>query len=76
LDSVLVMRHATNGTSTYSLNLNSKMALASDAYYLQPEDVVILQPGKNIEVQQRLPLATVIVGSLSVILLLLNYLKN
>jgi polysaccharide biosynthesis/export protein len=73
---VLVLRPTPRGTKTYSLNLNSKSALMSDGYYLQPDDVVILQPGQHKGFQQRLPLITIVVGSLSALLLLLNYLKN
>ena len=76
LQDVLVVRNTPGGSKTYSLDLNSKAALASDAYYLQPGDVVFLQPGRNKGLQQKLPLAGVIVGSVSAILLLLNYLHK
>ena len=76
LKNVLVLRPTTRGTKTYSLDLNSKSMLASDGYYLQPDDVVIVQPGKNKGFQQKLPLITILVGSLSAILLIANYLKN
>jgi polysaccharide biosynthesis/export protein len=75
LTDVLVLRPTPRGTRTYSINLNSKTALASGAWYLQPDDVVILQPGKNKGLQQKLPLIGIVVGSLSALLLLLNYLK-
>jgi polysaccharide export outer membrane protein len=75
LADVLILRPTTSGTKTFSLNLNSKSAIQSPAWYLQPDDVVVLQPGRNKGLQQKLPLAGVIVGSLSALLLLLNYLK-
>lgn len=75
LADVLVLRPMTAGTRTFSLNLNSKSAIQSPAWYLQPDDVVILQPGKNKGLQQKLPLVGIVVGSLSALLLLLNYLK-
>ncbi len=76
LKEVLVMRPTPRGTRTFSLDLNSKSALSSDGYYLQPDDVVFLQPGRNKGLAQKLPLAGVIVGSLSALLLLLNYLNR
>jgi len=76
LQNVLVLRNTPIGTKTYSLNLNSKTALSSEGYYLQPDDVVLLQPGKNKGTQQKLPIAQVIVGSLTAILLFLNYLHK
>jgi polysaccharide export outer membrane protein len=75
LADVLVLRPTAAGTRTFSLNLNSKSAIQSPAWYLQPDDVVILQPGKNKGLQQKLPLVGIVVGSLSALLLLLNYLK-
>ena len=75
LADVLVLRPASGGTRTFSLNLNSKSAIQSPAWYLQPDDVVVIQPGKNKGLQQKLPLVGIVVGSLSALLLLLNYLK-
>jgi polysaccharide export outer membrane protein len=75
LADVLVLRPTPRGTKTYSLNLNSKSALMSEGYYLLPDDVVVLQPGKNKGLQQKLPMVGIVVGSLSALLLLLNYLK-
>jgi hypothetical protein len=40
-----------------------------------PDDVVILQPGRNKGLQQKLPVVGIVVGSLSAFLLALNYLK-
>jgi polysaccharide export outer membrane protein len=76
LADVLVLRATPRGTRTFSLNLNSKNALLSDGYYLQPDDVVVLQPGKNKGLQQKLPAIGIIVGSISALLLLLNYLHK
>jgi polysaccharide export outer membrane protein len=75
LEDILVLRPTTGRTRTFSLNLNSKSAIQSPAWYLQPDDVVVLQPGKNKGLQQKLPLIGILVGSLSALLLLLNYLK-
>jgi len=75
LESVLVMRNEKEGVKTYNVNLKSKSLLSSGAYYLLPNDVVIVPPGKNKNVQQRLPIIAIAVGSLSALLLLLNFLK-
>jgi polysaccharide export outer membrane protein len=75
LESVLILRSTKTGTKTYDLNLKSKSSLSSDGYYLLPNDVVIVQPGNNKNVAQRLPLIAIAIGSLSALLLLLNYLK-
>jgi polysaccharide export outer membrane protein len=76
LKNVTVLRSTQRGTKTYSLDLNSTSMLTSEGYYLLPDDVVIVEPGKSKGFQQKLPLITILVGSLSAILLLANYLKN
>jgi len=75
LDGVLILRTAKSGTRTYNVDLKSKNMLGSEGFYLQPNDVVIVQPGKNKDMQQKLPLIVIAIGSLSALLLLLNYLK-
>ena len=75
LKDVLVLRPTTGGTRTFSIDLNSKAAVQSPAWYLQPDDVVVLQPGKNKGLAQKLPVIGIVVGSLSALLLVLNYLK-
>jgi polysaccharide export outer membrane protein len=76
LKNVLVLRPTTGGTRTFSLDLNSKSAIQSPAWYLQPDDVVVLQPGKNKGLAQKLPVIGIAVGSLSALLLVLNYLNK
>lgn len=76
LKEVLVLRPTSRGTRTYTVNLNSKSAIQSPAWYLQPDDVVIIQPGKNKGLQQKLPAVGIVVGALSAVLLLLNYLNK
>jgi len=76
LQEVLVTRNIPGGTKTYTMDLNSKTSFQSDGYYLLPGDVVFLQPARNKGLAQKLPLAGVIVGSISALLLLLNYLNN
>ena len=76
LADVLILRPTTGGTKTFSLDLNSRTATLSPAWYLQPDDVVVLQPGKNKGLQQKLPFLGIIVGTLSALALLANYLKN
>lgn len=75
LDEVMVLRATPNGTQTYNINLNSKSALQSDAFYMQPNDVLIVQPAANKNLQLRVPLVSIILTSVSSVLLLLNYLK-
>lgn len=47
LNETLVVRETTNGTRTYNVDLTSKNLLKSEVYYLQPNDLVYIKPGKN-----------------------------
>ena len=71
----MVLRPVSNGSMSYTLNFNNKDALNSEAFYLQPNDVVFVQPGRNKFLQPRLSGITIALGAVSSTLLLLNYLK-
>lgn len=75
LSNILIIRPETNGKEVFEINLNSKSAILSDGYYLQPNDVVIVQPSKGKNQQLNIPQYSLILTSVSVVLLLLNYLK-
>jgi polysaccharide export outer membrane protein len=59
IEKVLVLRRTKNGSQTYTLDMNSSSALSSPAYFLEPNDVVVVQPSKYKNVQLRLPTAIV-----------------
>ena len=75
LEKVQVLRSTATGNQTFEINLNSKQALMSEAYFLQPNDVVFVQPAKFKNTQLRLPLYGVFLSTVSTFLLLLNYLN-
>jgi len=76
-DRVLVVRATDKGTKTFRLNLQDKSILASEAYFLLPNDVVIVEPMKQKIFNLNLPtIAFFISTTLSAItttLLLINY---
>jgi polysaccharide biosynthesis/export protein len=76
LEKVLVLRRTKNGSQTYTLNMNSQSALSSPAYFLEPNDVVMVQPSKHKNVQMRLPIYTAAISTATAILFYLNYLDN
>jgi len=76
LQDVLVLRNTATGAKTYSLNLNSKSSLELGSFLSAAQRRGLPPTGKNKGIQQKLPFATVVVGSLSAIFLLLNYLHN
>jgi len=79
-DKVLVVRPTDKGTRTFNLNLQDKNLLASEAYFLLPNDVVIVEPVKQKIFNQNLPTISFIIstftGVLTTTLLLINYFGN
>ena len=79
-DRVLVVRPTEEGSQTYRINLQDKNLLSSEAYFLLPNDVVIIQPVGHKIFNMNLPTFSFIFASvtstISTTLLLINFLKN
>lgn len=78
-DRVLVIRTTPEGTKTFRINLQDKDLLSSEAYYLVPNDVIVIEPTRQKILSQNLPTISFIVstltGALTTTLLLINFLK-
>jgi polysaccharide biosynthesis/export protein len=78
-DKVLVIRPYESGTKTYNLNLQNKSILESEAYFLLPNDVVIIEPESKKIFNLNLPtfsfLLTSVTSAITTTLLLVNYFK-
>jgi polysaccharide biosynthesis/export protein len=74
---VLVVRPYEKGTKTFRLNLQDKRILSSEAYFLLPNDVVIVEPLKQKIFNMNLPTFSFILTStfsaVTTTLLLINY---
>ncbi|HOM41785.1 MAG TPA: polysaccharide biosynthesis/export family protein [Bacteroidales bacterium] len=79
-DKVLVVRPTETGTETYTLNLQDKNLLSSKAYFLLPNDVVIVEPLKHKIFNMNLPtisfIITTVSSAITTTLLLINYFKK
>jgi polysaccharide biosynthesis/export protein len=75
---LLVVRPIDKGTKTYRLNLQDKKILSSEAYFLLPNDVVIVEPVNQKIFNTNLPTISFIISTftatLTLTLLLINYL--
>jgi polysaccharide biosynthesis/export protein len=76
LDKVLVLRRTKSGSQTFTLNMNSQSALSSPAYFLEPNDVIVVQPSKYKNVQLRLPIYTAALTTITALVFYLNYLDD
>lgn len=76
-DNVLVIRPIDKGTKTFRLNLQDKNILSSEAYFLLPNDIIIVEPLKQKIFNLNLPTISFVISSvtgvLSTTLLLINY---
>jgi polysaccharide export outer membrane protein len=72
-DRVLVIRSTPDGSKTYTLNLQDKNLMTSEAYFLMPNDVVIIEPLKHKIFNMNLPTLSFITSTISTVLLLINY---
>ena len=74
---VLVVRPIDKGTKTFRLNLQDKNILSSQAYFLLPNDVVIVEPLKQKIFNMNLPtisfILTAVTSTITMTLLLINY---
>lgn len=79
-DRVLIVRPLDKGTRTFRINLQDKNIISSEAYYLLPNDVVIVEPLKQKVFNLNLPTISFIFSSvtstITMTLLLINYFKQ
>jgi polysaccharide export outer membrane protein len=79
-DRVIVVRSSSSGTETFRVNLQEKELLSSEAYFLQPNDLIIIEPVKHKIFNMNLPtysfILTSITGTVSTALLLINFLNK
>lgn len=79
-DRVLVVRSTPEGSKTFRINLQDKNLLSSEAYFLMPNDVVIIEPVSHKIFNLNLPTYTFIIstvtGLITTTLLLINFINN
>jgi len=67
------------GTKTFRINLQDKTLITSEAYFLLPNDVVIVEPMKQKIFNMNLPTISFVISTftatITMTLLLINYLK-
>lgn len=71
---VLVLRPTENGSKTYRLDLTDRKFLTSDAFFLQPNDVVYVEPDKYKNVKLNSPMYSLFLSTISTLILVFNVL--
>ena len=72
---VLVLRPTQEGSQSFRLDLTNKRFLASPAFFLQPNDVVYVEPDKNKTVKINAPMYSLFLSTVSTLILVLNVVK-
>ncbi len=75
IQKVLVLRPTDSGSKTYRLDLSNKKFLSSDAFFLQPNDVVYVEPDKYKNVKLNSPIFSLFLSTISTLILALSFLK-
>ena len=72
---VMVIRQTEEGNMAYMLDLSSKDIFSSKAFYLQPNDMIIVQPGKGKNLQLNLPAYSLLISSISLLIAVLGFVR-
>lgn len=73
IKTVMVVRPFMNGNKTYLLDLSTKNIYLSEAFYLQPNDYVIVQPDKYKNFQLNSQAYSLVFSSMSILLAVLGF---
>lgn len=70
---IMIIRPTPQGEKTYLLDLSTKKAYLSEAFYLQPNDYVIVQPDKYKNFQLNSQAYSLVLSSLSLLIAVLGF---
>ncbi len=76
LQNIVVIRPIEDGSKTYKLNLGSKEVYNSEAFYLKPNDYVIVQPDKHKNLQLNSQLFSLSLSTISTTIAILALILN
>jgi len=71
----VVIRVTGNGSRIIHINLASKSLFASDGYYLQPNDMVYISPGRNKKFEMNSTSYSLVLATVTTALVLINFFK-
>ena len=75
LKNVIVIRNTEDGSNTYSVDLTKKDILISEAYYLQPNDMVYIKPSRNKKFELNTTSYSLLLSAVTTLLLVYNIFK-
>jgi len=75
LSQLLVVRRTPTGSKSFRLDLSQKKLLASEAYYLQPNDVIYVNADKLKNIRLTTPTYTFVLSAITTLMVLLQYFR-
>jgi polysaccharide export outer membrane protein len=75
LSQLLVVRRTPTGSKSYRLDLSEKKLLASEAYYLQPNDVIYVNADKLKNIRLTTPTYSFVLSAITTLMVLLQYFR-
>jgi polysaccharide export outer membrane protein len=75
IEKTVVVRETSKGTDIIHLDLTDKSLFKSEAYYLQPNDMVYIEPGKNKKLELNSTSYSLFLTTLTTVLVILNFFK-
>lgn len=72
INKTIVVRETSKGSNTYTVDLTSKNLLTSEVYYLQPNDLIYVSPGKNKHVELNSTSYSLFLTTITTLLLVYN----
>jgi polysaccharide export outer membrane protein len=73
IKNVLLIRNSENKVKTYRINLTDRNLLTSELYYIQPNDVIYVEPVKAKVFRQNAPNISVALTSITTLIVVLNF---
>ncbi len=73
---VRVLRQTPAGLIAYRMNLQNYEFLSSEAFYIQPDDVIYVEPAKYKNVGLKAPVVTLILTTVTTVLLIASFIAN
>ena len=71
----LLIRKTNEGSQTFTINLTENKIISSDFYYLQPNDLIYIQPIKTKYLKKNITNATGILPVISTLILITNFIR-
>ena len=76
ISKVKVLRQSSAGIITYKLNLQDYEFLSSEAFYLQPDDVIYVEPSKYKNVPLKTPIWVLVLSGVTTIVLIASFINS